>query len=117
MKCYRCGAMMSPDTNTCPECGFYLNSPVEIQMFEEMKDIRVYDNAKNLLWTGDGTGTAFIDAPTRRTIEICWGYGIEISLSVKNGEAYRFERRLTKMAKRIGDAVPVRTRTIPKRSQ
>ena len=117
MRCYRCGAMMSAAVDTCPECGFYLNSPVEIQMFEEMTDIRIYDHAKNLLWSGDGTGTAFIDAPQYKMIRICWGYDFEILLRVKNGMAYRCERRLSKMGKRKGDAVLVRTRTIPKRSR
>ena len=23
MRCYRCGAIMSADADTCPECGFY----------------------------------------------------------------------------------------------
>lgn len=117
MRCYRCGAMMSAAVGTCPECGFYLNSPVEIQMFEEMMDIRIYDHAKNLLWSGDGTGTAFIDAPQYKMIRICWGYDFEILLRVKNGMAYRCERRLSKMGKRKGDAILVRTRTIPKRSR
>ena len=115
MRCYRCGAMMSADVDTCPECGFYLNSPVEIQMFEEMTDIRIYDHAKNLLWSGDGTGTAFIDAPQYKMIRICCCYDLEILLRVKNGMAYRFEHRISRMAKRRGDAIPVRTRTIPKR--
>jgi hypothetical protein len=69
--------MMSAAVGTCPECGFYLNSPVEIQMFDEMKDIRIYDNAKNLLWTGNGTGTAFIDAPQYKMITIYWGDDFE----------------------------------------
>ena len=117
MRCYRCGAMMSADVDTCPECGFYLNSPVEIQMFEEMMNIRIYDRAKNLLWSGDGTGTVYIDAPQYKMIRICCGYDFEILLRVKNGMAYRFERRLRMTAKREGDAIPVRTRTIPKRSR
>ena len=117
MRCYRCGAMMSADADICPECRFYLNSPVEIQMHEEMMDIKIYNHAKLLLWSGDGTDTAYIDAPQYKMIRICWGYNFEILLRVKNGMAYRFERRISKMAKRIGDAIPVRTRTIPKRSR
>ena len=115
MRCYRCGALMSIDTETCQECGFFLNSPVEIAMFEEMTDIRIYDNAKKNLWTGDGNDIAYIEAPERRNIEICWGFDFKIWISIKNGEAYRFERRLSKMARKIGDASLVRTRTIPKR--
>ena len=117
MRCYRCGALMSADTDTCPECGFFLHSPVEIKMFEEMTDIRIYDREKHLLWSGDGTGTAYIDAQQYKMIRVCWGYDFEILLRVKNGMAYRFERRLGKMARRKGEAIPVRTRTIPKRSR
>ncbi len=118
MRCYRCGAMMSADADTCPECGFYLNSPVEIQMYEKMKDIRIYDRAKNLLWSGDGTGIAYIDAPQYKMIRVCWGHDLEIWLRVKNGMAYRFEPSLSKMAKRLDDdPIPVRTRAISKRSR
>ena len=116
MRCYRCGALMSTGMDTCPDCGFFLNSPVEIRMFEEMVDIIIYDNAKNILWSGNGTGIAYIDAPKRRNIEICWGRYYKLWISVKNGEAYRFERRFSKMARRKGDASLVRTRTIPKRN-
>lgn len=118
MRCYRCGALMQDDIDTCPECGFFLNSPVEIHMFEEMKDIRIYDNAKNILWSGGGTDIAYIDAPNLRSIEICWRSDImnfKKWTRVKNGEAYRFECRFSKMAKIDGDAQLVRTRTIPKR--
>ena len=115
MRCYRCGAMMNVNTDTCPECGFFLHSPVEIVMFEEMTDIRIYDNTKKILWTGDGNGIAYIEAPSRRNIKICWGYDFKIWISIKNGEAYRFERRFSKMARRHGDARLLRTRTIPKR--
>ena len=117
MRCYRCGALMGVDTETCPECGFFLRSPVEIVMFEEMTDIRIYDNAKSTLWTGDGNGIAYIDAPKRINIEICWGFDFKIWISIKNGEAYRFERRFSKMAQRKGEASLVRTRTISKRKR
>ncbi len=117
MRCYRCGTLMSADADTCPDCGFFLFSPVEIQMSERMKDIRIYDDANNNLWSGDGTDTAYIDAPKRRNIRICWGSYSEILISVKNGEAYRFERRRFKMAKSLEDAQIVRIRTISKRNK
>ena len=115
MRCYRCGAWMRSGIDTCPECGFFLNSPVEIVMFEEMADIRIYDMERNILWTGGGNDTAYVDAPDRIHIQICWGFDFRIMISIKNGEAYRFERRFSKMGKRKGDAAIIKTRTIPKK--
>ena len=117
MRCYRCGAMLCTGADTCPDCGFFLNSPVEIQMFEEMTDIRVFDSTNTILWSGDGTGIVYVDAPIRKNIKICWGSNFEIWLSVKNGEAYRFEHRFSKMGKTKGEARLVRIRTIPKRNK
>ena len=117
MRCYRCGALMDADSDTCPVCGFYLHSPVEIRMWEEMTNIRVYDDAGNILWSGDGAATVYIDAPKRKDIRICWGSSIafEMPLRVKNGEAYRFERKRSKLGKAKEAASVVRTRTITKR--
>lgn len=117
MRCYRCGAWMDAGTETCPECGFFLRSPVEIRMYEVMTDIRIYDRAKNLLWTGEGNDIAYIEAPERKIIKICWGSHFEKWISIKNGEAYRFERRLGKMAKSLEDAGLMKTRTIQKRKR
>ena len=110
---------MNDDAGVCPVCGFILNSPAEIHMFEEMNEIRIYDEEQNILWPGDGNGTAYIDAPEKRKIRICWGTltDHEIVISVRNGEAYRFEQRYSKMAKRLEDAQLVKTKTIPKRSK
>ena len=119
MRCYRCGTVMNNDAGVCPECGFILNSPAEIHMFEEMNEIRIYDEEQNILWSGDGNGTAYIDAPENRKIRICWGTltDHEIVISVRNGEAYRFGQRYSKMAKRLEDAQLVKIRTIPKRGR
>ena len=88
-------------------------------MYEEMNNIRIYDEEMNILWSGDGNGTAYIDAHEKRKIRICWGCMTdhEITISIRNGEAYRFERKFSKMAKPLEDAQIVKTRTIPKRSR
>ena len=119
MRCYRCGALMGADRDTCPDCGFCLHSPVEIRMWEEMTNIRVYDGSGDILWSGDGAATVYIDAPERKDIRICWGSSIafEMTIRVKNGEAYRFERKRSKMAKAKEAASIVKTRTITKRQR
>ena len=117
MRCYHCGAPMDAGSDICPVCGFYLHSPVEIRMWEEMTNIRVYDDAGNILWSGDGAEMVYTDAPERRDIRICWGSSIpfEMPVKVKNGEAYRFEAKRFKLAKAKEGASLVRVRTITKR--
>ena len=94
----------------CPECGFDINSPVEIEINRWMKDVQIFDAEGDLLWEGTGGGTALIEAPTRRRIIIRW-FNMEETRNVINGEAYRFEQ--TKLA--LGSVRLIKTRMIPKR--
>lgn len=110
MRCYRCGALMDAGMEICPECGFHLHSPVEIQMSPYMSNIEIFDHDGILLWKGAGTETAFIDAPEEKQIRIKWSSDLSEDRQVINGEAYRFEN--TKLAK--GFAKMVKTRSISK---
>ena len=112
MRCYRCGACMEESARICPACGFDLCSPVEIRAQKGMKCMEIYDDAGNLLWSGSDTETAYIDAPDRKRIRICWRFGIEAARDIRNGEAYRFEQ-IPGFAH--GFVRLVKTRRIPKR--
>ncbi len=113
MRCYRCGALMSDEVDTCPDCGFCLNSPVEIETDRWMGDVRILDAEGVLLGECANGETVYVDAPTRRTIRLCWTeFGpMEAVRNVKNGEAYKFVG--TKL--RLGQVRLIKTRTIPKR--
>ena len=115
MRCYRCGALMSDDTDICPDCGFCLNSPVEIETHRWMVDVRILDAEGVLLRECTSGETAYIDAPTRRAIRICWTEyePMEEVRNVINGEAYRFVG--SKLRK--GQVRLIKTRTIPKRNR
>ncbi len=112
MRCYRCGALMNDHNAVCPECGFNINSPVEIETNKWMKGVQIFDAEGALLWESTDGGTALIEAPTRRRITIRW-FDREETRNVLNGEAYRFEQ--TKLAK--GIVRLIKTRTIPKRKK
>ncbi|MBQ7754486.1 MAG: hypothetical protein IJR78_01990 [Clostridia bacterium] len=112
MRCYRCGTNMDEDSTICPACGFDLNSPVEIRMCKGMMGADIFDQKGTLLWTGRDSETAYIDAPERKNIRICWKADFEIWCNVKNGEAYRFEHRIGAPS---GFVQLIKTRAIPKK--
>ena len=92
MRCYRCGAVMDERSDICPACGFDIHSPVEIQMCAGMMGAEIYDENGKLLWAGRDSQTAHIDAPERINVHILWKADLETWQSIRNGEAYRFER-------------------------
>ena len=112
MRCYRCGTNMDEDSTICPACGFDLNSPVEIRMCKGMMGADIFDQKGTLLWTGRDSETAYIDAPERKNIRICWKADFEIWCNVKNGVAYRVEQRIGAPS---GFVQLIKTRAIPKK--
>ena len=114
MRCYRCGAPMDDDADTCPDCGFKVNSPVEIETNKWMIDLGIFDAEGVLLKECVPGETVYIDAPTRRTIRLRWteDWPMEEVRNVINGEAYRFEQsKLRKGVVRL-----IKTRRVPKRN-
>ena len=117
-RCYRCGAILCRGADICPACGFSVHSPVRIDMAEAMEGPYITDEKGKLLWKGTGKDTAFLYAPTRRTILVCWRSCSrwedsplhQERMTVVNGEAYRFERTY-----RFGFIRWIKTRRIQKR--